>query len=237
MSHTSAYVSIRQHTSASRARTCCVSPYPPAPSPPAAAPAARAAPRPRAPPAHLLRQILYFCTSNASKLSTSDPASASSMETEGASRASISLTTCCSAATPPAAPLTSRCLTSGPSVACQSVAYVSIRQRASAYVSMRQRTAAYGSVHQRTAVYVSIRQHTSAYVSIRQHTSAYVNIRQHTSAYVSIRPGSALTSWYACLTHADVRECVARSERRRTRARRPRTALCTDVAARLREFA
>jgi hypothetical protein len=32
--------------------------------------------------------------------------------------------------------------------------------------------------------YVSIRQHTSAYVSIRQHTSAYVSIRQHTSAFM-----------------------------------------------------
>jgi hypothetical protein len=62
-----------------------------------------------------------------------------------------------------------------------------IRQHMSAYVSIRQHTSAYVSRRQHTSAYVSIRQHASAYVSIRQHASAYVSIRQHTSAYVSKR--------------------------------------------------
>jgi hypothetical protein len=46
-------------------------------------------------------------------------------------------------------------------------ACVSIRQHTSAYVSIRQHTSAYGSIRQHTAADVSIRQQTSAYVSIR----------------------------------------------------------------------
>jgi hypothetical protein len=59
-------------------------------------------------------------------------------------------------------------------------AYVSIRQHTSAYVSIRQHTSdtsdtsAYISIRHHTSAYVSIRQHTSAYVSIRQHTQAPV---------------------------------------------------------------
>ena len=76
-----------------------------------------------------------------------------------------------------------------------------LRQHTSAYVSVCQHTSyslamlvcsarRCSNSAAASASCVSIRQHTSAYVnirSIRQHTSVYVSIRQHTPAYVSIR--------------------------------------------------
>jgi uncharacterized protein (UPF0216 family) len=63
-------------------------------------------------------------------------------------------------------------------------ACVSMRQRTSAFVSIRcSRAPALRLpliIHLNTSAYVRMRQHTSAYVSIRQHTSAYVSIRRHT---------------------------------------------------------
>jgi hypothetical protein len=57
-----------------------------------------------------------------------------------------------------------------------------IRQHTSAYVSIRHIYSGSPPPWPEVAsAYVSIRQHTSEYVSIRQHTSAYVSIRQHTS--------------------------------------------------------
>jgi hypothetical protein len=66
-------------------------------------------------------------------------------------------------------------------------AYVSIRQHTSAYVTPAQRPARLVlRLLQRRSAYDSIRQHTSAYVSIRQHTAAYGSIRQNTAAYARL---------------------------------------------------
>jgi hypothetical protein len=81
--------------------------------------------------------------------------------------------------------------------------YVSIRQHTSVYVSIRQQYPPADASNclrndfSFSSYTCSIRQHTSAYAPPRarhtrprissQHTSAYVSIHQHTSAYVSIR--------------------------------------------------
>ena len=123
--HPSAYVSIRQHTPASvsiRQHT------------PEALPGGDR----QAPTLHFLarrkysRQLLYFCTSKASKLSTSFlvliTSSSSATEMAERSAAAVGVT-----------------------------AYVSIRQHTSACVSMRQHTSAYVSIRirQHTSAYVS----------------------------------------------------------------------------------
>jgi hypothetical protein len=162
LQHTSAYVSIRQHTSAcgSALRLAChpqhTSAYVGTRQHPSAyvgirehpsylpraarkylSPAEPAAPHLHTPPAppgtRLLRcQYVYFSTSKASKLSTWQSARAK------------------------------RCCAISGCAAC---------------------------IRQHTSAYVSIRQHTSAVLRDKRmrclHTSAYVSIRQHTSAYVS----------------------------------------------------
>jgi hypothetical protein len=150
--HTSAYVSIRvrtrHHTSAcddSRSAACLV-------------PCTQ----------RLKSHYLYFCTSTASKLSTSAWHTAPQVSvlyfcTSKASK----LRTRHSAFNRAA----SRCAMKRISLPCLAASSLS---------------------SQHTSAYVSICQHTSKYVSIRQHTSAYVSIRQHTSAYVSM-PASSLS--------------------------------------------
>jgi hypothetical protein len=126
-------------------------------------------------------QYLYFCTSEASKLSTCHH-QALCVSTLLPSRTNCMIHVSIRQHT--SAYVSKRQHT----VCLHTVsACVSIRHT-SACVSIRQHnTSAYVSIRQHTSACVSIRQHTSAYVSIRQHTSAYVSIRQHTSAYVSIR--------------------------------------------------
>jgi hypothetical protein len=79
-------------------------------------------------------------------------------------------------------------------------AYVSIRQHTSAYVSIRQHTSAYVSIRQHTSAYVSI--HQLAFVQVHhmrahlreQVATKYVSIRHEGN---SIRPHTSASSAYA----------------------------------------
>jgi hypothetical protein len=149
---TSAYVSIRQHTSAYvsvqltagfRNPKCPThEPPPPAPFPPPHSPCATP---PTHSPTRQFTSVAADCSHHSSRL----PASKACQQL-------VKLSEACQQQVKLLAPLLA--------LAC----WEGVRQHTSAYVSIRQHTSAY----------VSIRQHTSAYVSIRQQISAYVSIRE-----------------------------------------------------------
>jgi hypothetical protein len=124
--HTS-YVSIRQHTSARYIWKSAVSPV----------------------PCRAQRQYLY-CTSKASNLSTCE---CWKMRSISAPKGSVFVCTL--------AEDTDVNLPVCVSIRQHTSAYVSIRQHTSAYVSIRQHTSAYVSIRQHTSAYVSIRKQTS----------------------------------------------------------------------------
>jgi hypothetical protein len=139
-----------------------------------------------------LRQHLHFCTSKASKVSTSvlwctskaSKVSTSVLHANAARHESVAA---------------QQGANYQPDVYARRIPVARVCQRlrhTSAYFrGIRQHTSPHtGRAHlsapvtipHHTSAYVSLFQHTSAYVSIFQHTSAYVSIFQHTSAYFSI---------------------------------------------------
>jgi hypothetical protein len=183
--HTSAYVSIRQHTSAHVSTRQNTSAYVSIRQHTPAYVRLRQTGRrifglSVSSATKLLRcQYLYFCTSNASKVSTRH-------RVGGLSHVARKLP-------PPHVPA---------SVSIrQRMRLSDVVRQTSAYVSgcgfpplsdrrpeciptdgIRQHVSAYASIYQHTSTYISICQHVPAYVSIRQHMSAYVSMCQHMSA-------------------------------------------------------
>ena len=129
-----------------------------------------------------LRQHLHFCTSKASKVSTSvlwctskaSKVSTSVLHANAARHESVAA---------------QQGANYQPDVYARRIPVACVCQRlrhTSAYVrGIRQHTSAYVAAY-RSRASVSACHHTSPYVSIRQHISAYVSIRQHISAYFSI---------------------------------------------------